>query len=71
MQAPVSHRFPWRPVLSEFIGTALLVLVGLSVVIVMFGTGSPMARHFDSLEFSDFYKMLLPETGRGLFRNGN
>jgi len=46
MQAPVSHRFPWRPVLSEFIGTALLVLVGLSVVIAMFGTGNPMARLF-------------------------
>ena len=30
--------------LSEAIGTALLVLGGLSVVIFMFGTGSPMER---------------------------
>lgn len=36
--------FPWRIFLSELIGTALLVLVGLSLVIVMFGTGTPMAR---------------------------
>ena len=44
MQARMSQRFPWRLFLSELIGTALLVLVGLSLVIVMFGTGSPMAR---------------------------
>jgi len=37
-------RFPWRVFFSELIGTALLLLVGLSLVIVMFGTGSPMAR---------------------------
>jgi aquaporin Z len=36
--------FPWRLFLAEFIGTAALVLVGLSLVILMFGTGSPMAR---------------------------
>jgi aquaporin Z len=29
---------------SEFVGTALLLLVGLSVVILMFGSGSPIAR---------------------------
>src|SRR5512137_558596 len=38
------RRFPWQPLLAELIGTALLVLVGLSLVIFMFGTGSPMAR---------------------------
>ena len=32
-----------RIFLSEFVGTAALVLVGLSLVILMFGTGSPMA----------------------------
>jgi len=36
--------FPWRPFWSELAGTAVLVLVGLSLVIVMFGTGSPMAQ---------------------------
>jgi aquaporin Z len=29
---------------SEFIGTALLLLAGLSIVIFMFGSGSPMAQ---------------------------
>ena len=33
----------WRLFLSEWIGTAFLVMVGLSVVIVMFGKGTPMA----------------------------
>jgi aquaporin Z len=33
---------PWRPFLSEAIGTALLVLIGLSLVTIMFGTGSPI-----------------------------
>ena len=36
-------RFPWRIFRSELIGTAVLVLVGLSLVILMFGTGTPMA----------------------------
>jgi aquaporin Z len=31
-----------RPFVAELIGTALLVLTGLSLVIVMFGTGSPV-----------------------------
>jgi aquaporin Z len=35
---------PWRLFASELVGTALLVLVGLSLVILMFGTGTPMAR---------------------------
>jgi aquaporin Z len=38
------RRFPWRIFFSELIGTALLVLGGLSFVIFMFGSGSPMAR---------------------------
>jgi aquaporin Z len=35
-------KLPWRHLLAELVGTALLVLVGLSLVIVMFGTGSPL-----------------------------
>jgi aquaporin Z len=35
---------PWNLFLAELIGTAILVLVGLSLVIFMFGTGTPMAR---------------------------
>jgi aquaporin Z len=34
----------WRLFLAEAIGTALLLLIGLSLVIVMFGAGSPMLR---------------------------
>jgi aquaporin Z len=37
-------RVRWRLFISEFVGTALLVLGGLSVVFFMFGQGSPMAR---------------------------
>jgi aquaporin Z len=38
------RHIPWALFLSELIGTALLVLVGLSLVILMFGAGSPMTR---------------------------
>ena len=34
----------WHLFLSEMIGTALLVLIGLSLVIFMFGGGTPMAQ---------------------------
>ncbi|MGE5814971.1 MAG: MIP/aquaporin family protein [Acidobacteriota bacterium] len=33
---------PWPVLLSELIGTALLVLIGLSLVVGMFGEGSPV-----------------------------
>ena len=36
--------FPWPLCLSELIGTALLVLGGLSCVIVMNGDGSPIPK---------------------------
>ena len=35
---------PWRVFLAELVGTAALVLVGLSLVVLMFGDGSPVAR---------------------------
>jgi aquaporin Z len=37
-------RVRWRLFFSELIGTGLLIFGGLSVVIVMFGEGSPMVR---------------------------
>lgn len=40
---------PFQLFLSEFIGTAFLLLVGLSLVIFMFGTGSPMAELIPSV----------------------
>jgi aquaporin Z len=42
-------RVPWPPLWSEFVGTALLVLVGLSIIILMFGSGSPLPRAIPSL----------------------
>jgi aquaporin Z len=35
---------PWVLYFSEFVGTALLIVVGLSVVIVDFGAGGPIAQ---------------------------
>ena len=37
-------QFPWKLFGAELIGTALLVAVGLSIVILDFGRGSPLAR---------------------------
>ena len=49
MEVPNSQRFPWRLFLCELSGTAVLVLVGLSLVIGMFGTGSPMTQLIPSV----------------------
>lgn len=35
--------FPWPAFFAEMVGTAMLLMLGLSLVIFMFGTGSPMA----------------------------
>jgi aquaporin Z len=43
-EAAKDWRVRWRLFFSELIGTALLVLGGLSVVIFMSGDGSPMVR---------------------------
>jgi len=40
----IAMRIPWQVLVSEFIGTALLLLIGLSLVIFMFGAGSPAAE---------------------------
>ena len=39
MEESNDRRIPWALFASELIGTALLVLVGLSLVILMFGAG--------------------------------
>jgi aquaporin Z len=44
MKEEFSWQQRWPLFCSELIGTALLVLVGLSIVIVAFGTGSPLVR---------------------------
>jgi len=54
---PHRREFPWKVYGAELIGTALLVFVGLSVVIVDFGKGSPVAA-------------LLPDEGLRRFITG-
>jgi aquaporin Z len=48
MKDSKTRHIPWGLFVSELIGTALLVMVGLSLVIFMFGTGSPMAQWIPS-----------------------
>ena len=40
MEESNGRNIPWTLFVSELVGTALLVLVGLSLVILMFGTGT-------------------------------
>ncbi len=42
MEENTGHSFPWSKFLAELAGTAILLLIGLSLVIFMFGSGSPM-----------------------------
>ena len=42
-------RFPWRLFWAEFIGTGLLLLIGLSTVILMFGADNPVEKIVPSL----------------------
>jgi aquaporin Z len=44
MEDRTESPFPWQMFVSELVGTALLLLVGLSLVILMFGAGSPVVR---------------------------
>ncbi len=44
MEKKKTEDYTWQIFLAEFIGTALLLLVALSIVIFMFGTGSPMPQ---------------------------
>jgi aquaporin Z len=43
------RQFPWWSLFSELVGTALLLMAGLSLVILMFGARSPMADILPSL----------------------
>jgi aquaporin Z len=40
---PRANDLPWGKFVAEFVGTGVLLLLGLSLVIAMFGTGSPLA----------------------------
>src|SRR5688572_6380190 len=49
MKSQEAWEVPWRLLVYEMIGTALLLLGGLSFVIFMFGTGSPMEQWIPSV----------------------
>jgi aquaporin Z len=48
MKGAIDFRKRWRMFLAEIAGTAVLLLVGLSLVIFMFGEGSPAATWIPS-----------------------
>ncbi len=48
MAREIGMKEMWKPVLAEFVGTALLVTVGVSIVILDFGKGSPVAAWLPS-----------------------
>jgi len=43
MNDPQPPQLSWEKFLSEFVGTAILLFLGLSLVIAMYGAGSPVA----------------------------
>jgi aquaporin Z len=47
---PLVPRLPWQVFLSEMIGTGLLLFAGLSLVILAFGEGSPIAALVPSVK---------------------
>jgi aquaporin Z len=49
MDQQIRESFPWTQFLAELAGTAILLLIGLSLVIFMFGTGSPMTAFIPNI----------------------
>jgi aquaporin Z len=52
MKTEPAQRFPWlpcRPLAFEMCGTAVLLLLGMSLVTVMFGTGGPLVELIPSV----------------------
>jgi aquaporin Z len=50
MEMKIEQGIPWLKFRAELAGTALLLMIGLSIVIFMFGTGSPMAEYIPSIK---------------------
>ncbi|HEX6847185.1 MAG TPA: aquaporin, partial [Chitinophagaceae bacterium] len=50
MEKTIEQPFPWPKFWAELTGTALLLLVGLSIVIFMFGAGSPMEQFIPNVK---------------------
>ena len=62
MPAQPKQRFPWlpwRPLWFEMCGTAVLLLVGLSLVTAMFGAGGPLAQLIPSVRLRQIITGLL------------
>jgi aquaporin Z len=49
MKRFAAEPFPWRPFFAEMAGIALLLMIGLSIVTLMFGIGSPMAEYIPNV----------------------
>jgi aquaporin Z len=49
MEKESKQPFPWRKFWAEVAGTALLLLLGLSLVIFMYGSGNPVERFIPEL----------------------
>jgi aquaporin Z len=50
MEKNIAQPLPWGKFWAELAGTALLLMIGLSLVIFLFGSGSPMAQYIPSLK---------------------
>jgi aquaporin Z len=62
----MDFRKRWRMYLCEIIGTAVLLLIGLSLVIVMFGDGSPLVALIPSFKLRQVITGFLFGTTGGL-----
>ena len=49
MKDDKTQKFNWQIFRAEFIGTGLLLLIGLSLVILMFGSGSPVIKEIPDI----------------------
>src|SRR3954469_5776698 len=50
MRHTIEQSFPWGKFWAELVGTALLLVTGLSIVIFMFGSGGPMEQYVPSVK---------------------
>jgi hypothetical protein len=57
---PLVPRLPWQVFLSEMIGTGLLLFGGLSLVILAFGDGSPIAALVPSVKVRQMLRWSAP-----------
>ena len=51
----IEQPFPWAKFWAELAGTALLLVIGLSIVIFMFGSGTPMEQYVPSVKLRQIF----------------